>query len=228
MGHESRGRNVEQDLGRSAPVREHAEPPVGFVIFLRDDTLGHLALEHQHHHVVPRRPRLDREPADQQRGRDVVGQVGDDFRLGAAEQRPRIESLRVGVDDIQPSRITSRNRLKRGQRACVVFDGDDTPRAQRQQRPRQPAGARPDLDNGRILKRTCGARDPRGQVEVQQEVLAQRFAGRERVLANDLAQRWKVVDRAHDAQAMRAASRNAAIRLAGLARPLPAISKAVP
>jgi hypothetical protein len=32
-----------------------------------------------------------------------------------------------------------------------------------------------------------GARDPGGKVEVEQEVLAERFAGRQSVLANDLA-----------------------------------------
>ena len=82
LRHEGGGRNVEQDFRLGAPVREHAEPPIGLVILARDDALGHLALKHQHHHVVPGRPRLDRQPVDQQRGRDVVGQVGDDFRLG--------------------------------------------------------------------------------------------------------------------------------------------------
>ena len=79
-------------------------------------------------------------------------------------------------------------------------------------------------------QRARGARDPRGEVEVEQEILSERFAGRQGVLANDLAERRKVVDRAHAgcAAAMRAASRSAAIRLDGLARPLPAMSKAVP
>jgi hypothetical protein len=74
------------------------------------------------------------------------------------------------------------------------------------------------------------ARDPRGEIEVEQEVLAERFAGRQSVLANDLAKRRKVIDRAHAgrAAAIRAASRSAAIRLDGLALPVPAMSKAVP
>ena len=62
-----------------------AEPSIGLVILVRDDAFGHLALEHQHHHVVPGRPGLDREPVDQERGGDIVGQVGDDF--GAARRR---------------------------------------------------------------------------------------------------------------------------------------------
>ena len=106
LRHEGGRRNVEQDFCFSAPVREHAQPSIGLVVLARDDPLGHLALKHQHHHVVPGRPRLDRQPVDQKRGRDVVGQVGDDFRWLAAEQRPWIEMLRVGADDFQPSRIS--------------------------------------------------------------------------------------------------------------------------
>ena len=102
--------------------------------------------------------------------------------------------------------------------------------AERQQRARQPAGTGTDFDNRRIFERARGARDPRGEVEVQQEILTKRFSSREGMLANDLAKRRKVIDRAHAgcAAAMRAARRNAAIRLDGLARPVPAMSKAVP
>ena len=138
--------------------------------------------------------------------------------------------LRVGADDLQPPRISPGNLLQRRQRALVALDGDDAPRAQRQQRARQSAGAGADLDDGGVFERARGARDPRGEVEVEQEILAERFAGRQGMLANDLAKRRKVVDRAHAGcvAAMRAASRNAAIRLDGLARPVPAMSKAVP
>src|ERR1700745_3750352 len=114
-----------------------------------------------------------------------------------------------------------------------MLDGDDVARAQRQQGARQSAGTWADLDDGCILQRACGARDAGSKVEVEQEVLAQRFAGGQRMFANDLAERRQIVDRAHVAAvagtfAMCAASRKAAIRLAGLARPVPAISKAVP
>ena len=197
LRHERGRRNVEQDFGLGAPVRQHAEPSIGFVVFTRDDAFGHLALKHQHHHVVPWRPRLDGQPVDQKRGRDVVGQVGDDFCLGAAEQRTRIERLRVGADNLEPSRIMFRNFLQRAQRAFVALDGDDAPRAERQQGAGQSARAGADLDDCRIFQRAGGAGDPRGQIEVEQEVLSERFAGRQRMLTNDLAQRRQVVDRAH-------------------------------
>ena len=87
--HEGRGRDVEQDFRLRAPARQHREPAVGLRAGLRHDALGDLALEHQHEPVVPGRPRLDGEPADQQRGRDVVGQVGDDARPGRRRDRAR-------------------------------------------------------------------------------------------------------------------------------------------
>src|SRR2546430_13377387 len=51
---------------------------------------------------VPGRPWLDREPVHQKRGRDVVGQVGDDFCRLAAQHRAGIEALRVGMHDLEP------------------------------------------------------------------------------------------------------------------------------
>ena len=138
--------------------------------------------------------------------------------------------MRIGADDLQPSRIALGNLFKRRQRAFVALDRDDAPRAQRQQRARQSAGAGTDLDDGGVFQRARGARDPRGEVEVEQEILSERLAGRQVMLANDVAERRQIVDRAHAgrAAAMRAASRSAAIRLDGLARPLPAMSNAVP
>ncbi len=111
-----------------------------------------------------------------------------------------------------------------------MLDGDDVSGAEREQRARQPARARADFDDGCVFQLACGTRDARGEVEVEQEVLTERLARRQRMFANDLAKRRQVVDRAHAAlaAAIRAASRKAAIRLAGLARPVPAISKAVP
>src|SRR6202012_5740153 len=66
------------------------------------------------------------------------------------------------------------------------------------------------------------------------KILTQRFAGGQSVLADDLAKRREIGDRAHgvcvgaETEAMRGARCSAAIRLAGLARPVPAMSKAVP
>jgi hypothetical protein len=54
-----------------------------------------------------------------------------------------------------------------------MLDGDDVSRAHRQQGAREPAGTGADFDHCRILQRSCRARDPGGQVEVEQKILAQ-------------------------------------------------------
>src|SRR5690606_21464418 len=78
-------------------------------------------------------------------------------------------------------------------------------------------------------ERRRGAGNPCRQIEVEQKILAERFTRRKVVAGDHLAQRRQVVD-AHAAAraAMRAARRSAAIRLFGLARPVPAMSNAVP
>src|SRR6202030_4373190 len=114
---------------------------------------------------------------------------------------------------------------------------NDTGGAQRQQRAGEAAGSGPDLVHGGFRKRFGGACNAIGEIEVEQKILAERFFRRETVAANDLAQRRQAVFGAgHDAAseaglsalASRAASRSAATRLVGSARPVPAISKAVP
>jgi hypothetical protein len=116
---------------------------------------------------------------------------------------------------------------KRGKGALVAFDCDHPPGPRRQERARQAAGAGSDLDDGDAFERAGGAGDPGRQVEIEQEVLAERLAGVEAVARDDLAQRRQSVGGERHC-VRRSASLSAAIRLVGLATPLPAMSKAVP
>ena len=84
--------------------------------------------------IVPGRPRLERQPGDQQRGRDVVGQVGDDADRAAVEIGRRIDLQRVAGDDIEPAGIMRRDLLQRRDGALVALDRDDAARR------RAPAG----------------------------------------------------------------------------------------
>ena len=97
-----------------------------------------------------------------------------------------------------------------------------------QQRARQAAGAGADLDDDGARQRPGGAGDAACQVEIEQKILAKRLFGFEAVGRDDLAQRRQAVMGETHAAASRAARRAASIRLVGLARPLPAMSKAVP
>ena len=62
-----------------------------------------------------------------------------------------------------------------------MLDGDDMRGAEREQRAGQPAGPGADLDDGCVLQLARGARDAAGEVEVEQEILAERLARRQRM-----------------------------------------------
>src|SRR6185312_11093120 len=120
--------------------------------------------------------------------------------------------------------------------ALVAFNDDDTARAECQECTCEASGSGTNLNDGRILERLGGPRDARGQIEIEQEVLAKGFFRREPVAADNLAQRRQVIDLRHyfagtsagaDAD-NRPASARAATRLDGSAEPFPAISNAVP
>jgi hypothetical protein len=116
---------------------------------------------------------------------------------------------------------------ERRQRALVALDGDHYLCAFGEERAGQAAGAGADLDDGDASERTSRARDFAGQVEVEKEILAERLAGVEPAARHHLAQRRQPVGGERH-RVSRSASLSAAIRLAGLATPRPAISKAVP
>ncbi len=79
----------------------------------------------------------------------------------------------------------------------VTLDRDHTARALCQQRAGQPARPGTDLDHVHAVERAGGARDSGGEIEIEQEVLSERFPGPEVVPADHLAQRRQVVDGAH-------------------------------
>ncbi len=87
-----------------------------------------------------------------------------------------------------------RDFRQRTSRAIVALNGDDSRRAKRQKRAREPARPRTDFDYGDCLERSRGAGDPRGEIEIEQEVLAERFSRGQAVAANNLAERRQPVD----------------------------------
>ena len=91
----------------------------------------------------------------------------------------------------------------------------------------RPPGTGADLDDGDAFERARRAGDLGRQVEVEQEILAERLAGVEAMARDDFPQRRQSVGGERH-RVSRSASLMAAIRLAGLATPLPAMSKAVP
>ena len=133
----------------------------------------------------------------------------------------------VGRDDLEPAGPTGADLGERRQRALVAFDGDDGLGACGDERPGEAARTGTDLDDGDAVERPGGARDPGREIEIEQEILAERLAGVEAAARHDLAQRRQPVGRQRH-RVSRSASLSAAIRLAGLATPRPAMSNAVP
>ena len=116
---------------------------------------------------------------------------------------------------------------KRAERTGVALDGDHLLGALRQKRAREPARAWPDLDHRDAGERPGGAGDLPGEIEIEEEILAKRLAGFKPMRRNHVAQaRQAVRGEAH--RVNRSASLSAAMRLAGLATPFPAMSNAVP
>ena len=194
----------------------------------RDDPLGDLLLEHQGQRSPPRRPGLGLEPAQEQRGPDIVGQVGDDMRATADARR---------LVDFSASPSTTRSRSPNSSRArpgpgCSAGRARPRrPRLRLEQGAGQAAGAGADLINPLAVQRAGNRGDPREQLPVEDEILAERLARAEPVPGDDVAQRLGA--RGSRGVGARAIAHSAAMRIAaaigrGSARSWPAMSNAVP
>ena len=161
---EGAGRHRKQELRSRPPLREHGKPPVGLRAWRGDDAVGHLALEHERQALPVRRPGLGREPADEERRRDVVGKVRDDAERPAGGERRKVEVERIALDDRQPAGSGGGDLLQRRQRAGIALDRGDVLGALEEQRARQAARpwSRPRRRGSRRAARRrarCGASD---------------------------------------------------------------------
>src|ERR1700682_2884436 len=229
--HEGGRVHVEENLRLRAPTREHAQAAVAFVVGAGNDAQRNLALEHQRERIVKGRPWLHGKPAQEERGRDVIGKIGDDARGARVKMRAGIKVERVALDHFEPPGISFGKLREGSDTTWVALDRDDTRSTFREQRAGEPGGGGTHLDHRHTFKRPGRARDAGGQVEVEEEVLSERFPRLQFETADDFAQRREFRHFAAtvvSAAARRSASFSAARRLAGLARPVPARSNAVP
>src|SRR5262249_30266925 len=192
--HEGAAGDVESDARFATPANEDGQAPVALAAGGGDDAFGNLALEHQHEPVVPGRPWFEREPADQQRSGNVVGQVRNDARGSAVEQRARIEVERIAGNDLEASRIPLGDLVERRDRAVVALDRDPRARVRWEERAGEPARPGTDLDHVYTGERTRRAGDASGEVEIEKKILAKRLLGSETVSAYHLAERWKTIN----------------------------------
>jgi hypothetical protein len=231
-------RHVEQDARLGNPLEQYRKPSIGFAARCGNEALGDFALKHQGQALIFA-DLID--PADEERGGDVVGKVGDDL-AGRPRERHQVEVEGVGSDDFEALGIGSGKLGKCRETAPVALDRDDPAGAAGEQCPCQTAGTGADLDYRRVVEPTCRPRNPTRQIEIEQEILTEALVSDNPVTRDDLAQRrqrgrgrvgrrgFARIPQPADARltAISAASRNAAIRLSARAIPRPAIAKAVP
>ena len=91
--------------------------------------------------------------------------------------RTRIVVERIAGDDREPAGIVRGDLGERGDGAVVALDRDDAARAGGKQCAGQPARTGSDLDHVDARERARCAGDAGGEVEIEQEILAERFLG---------------------------------------------------
>ena len=139
-----------------------------------------------------------------------------------------IDRKRVALDDAQPLRAQFGECRKT---ATITLDRDNV-RTDVEQRPRQSARARPDLENPSTIQVAGHVRDSVKQLRIEQKVLAKRLRCVKPVALDDVAKRWPMQER-RLSQTARAAAASPATRIAAIIAPelamlRPAIPKAVP
>ena len=158
--HESATGDIEQDARLAAPADQNGKPSVALGAGRGDDALGHLALEHQHKSIIPRRPRLDREPGDQQSRGNVVGQVCN-YARGCADKPARIEIQCIARDDLEAAGIARGNFRERGDSAVIPLDCDHPSRACGEQRAGKPTRSGTYFDHLHAVERARSTGDAR-------------------------------------------------------------------
>jgi hypothetical protein len=124
--------------------------------------LGDFTLKHKDGAVIPRRPRLDGHPGDEQRRGNVVGQIGDYAHGTITETAAGVERQRICRHDVEPAGIAVGDLAQGGDRPFVALDRDDARGAERQQCARQAAWSGTDFEDRDVGERACGPRDAGG------------------------------------------------------------------
>jgi hypothetical protein len=166
---EGPGRHAQQERHREAILQHHREAAVGFGAGLRHHPLDHFLLQHEDRvaHAIGEigHPEEDRR-------RDVVGQVTDDAQRRGKDRE--IEFERVGLVHRElVARIFAR---KCSGQVAVDLDGVQFPERENQL-PREDAGPGTDLHHGVAGLRADRLHDAPHVMTVGEEVLAEAFPG---------------------------------------------------
>src|SRR5215469_9648012 len=127
--HKGSSRHIEQDSYLGDPLGEYRQPSVGLAARPGDQTLGNLTLQHQGQALIL--PDLI-EPAEQERGGNIVGQVRNDLARSLADRRD-VKLERIAGDYIEAARISRGKLAERRQTAAIAFDCKNAARPRCQQ-----------------------------------------------------------------------------------------------
>jgi hypothetical protein len=123
------------------------------------------------------------------------------MRIGRRQMRQRVHVERVGVQHLEAAGVGGGDLGQRGQAAGVLLDGQHAAGALGQKAARQAAGAGADFEHVAAGEVSGGAGDLGGEVEVEKEVLAKAFLGRQFMSGDDIAKGWESVDASHQERA---------------------------
>ena len=116
--------------------------------------------------------------------------------------------------------------------SAVLLNCENLARVCNDKAARQAAGARTDFQNVHPIDRPSGADNLGRQIQIQNEILAERLPRAKFVLRDDRTKRGEIINPAQcmppRALAIRPAVRRALIKLCGFAMPRPAMFNAVP
>ena len=172
---------------RQHPLRQHGKPPVRRAARRGGDAFGHFLLEHQRQ-PLPRRAWRSQPTSSGEA--TLYGRLATIWRGGgtSAARSSASASARPPRAAGRPLAAASSSIAATARR--IDLDRRHLARRHCQQRARQPAGARarPRRRGGRQASPAWRG-DPRGQVAVEQEMLAERRARIQPVPRDDLAQR---------------------------------------
>ena len=119
------GRTVDRhrQLGLTAPLRQYGEAAISAGTGFCDDPVGDLALEHQGQRLPLRRPLRCRQPLDEQRRADIIGQVGNVMKR-PVKQAAMIKGKRIVIDQFQLIGKEIGQFRQGWQAALVAFNSD--------------------------------------------------------------------------------------------------------
>lgn len=153
------------------------------------------------------------QPADQERGGDVVRKIGDDLAW-CGNQHRKVQRERVGLDHLEPAARGNFQLSDSGDGARIDLDRDDILARAGEECPGEATWSGPDLDDVGACEVAGDPDDPGRDVPVEKEMLAEAVACIKAMPRDDVAERREGIRQSARLRALSA--RSGEILLGGL------------